>query len=187
VSLCTQVIVLNGGSSSGTSTIARRLQELLERPWVVLGIDDLLHALSPILVGDELPPSDRASLLSYGDKGEVLVMPGWRHIESAWHAGLASMARTGLGVIFDEVLLDGSAAQQRLAAALGGLAVLWVGVRCDPTVASAREAVRPDRTAGMAASQATKVHEGVRYDVVVDTTVISSAECARVILGHVRS
>ncbi len=35
------------------------------------------------------------------------------------------MARAGLGVIVDEVLLGGGAAQQRLAELLDGSAVLW--------------------------------------------------------------
>jgi chloramphenicol 3-O-phosphotransferase len=48
----TDVIVLNGGSSSGKSSIARRLQELLDELWVTLGVDDLLGALAPSLVGD---------------------------------------------------------------------------------------------------------------------------------------
>jgi chloramphenicol 3-O-phosphotransferase len=30
----TEVIVLNGGSGSGKSSIARRLQDLLDRPWI---------------------------------------------------------------------------------------------------------------------------------------------------------
>ena len=36
-----QVIVLNGGSSSGKSTIARRLQSVLPRPWLTFGTDDM--------------------------------------------------------------------------------------------------------------------------------------------------
>lgn len=37
----------------------------------------------------------------------------------------------------------------------------------------------------MAASQAALVHEGVTYDLVVDTTRTGAAECARVIVGWV--
>lgn len=96
------------------------------------------------------------------------------------------MARAGLGVILDEVLLDGRVGQQRVAAALEGLSVLWVGVRCDAAVAAVRERARPDRTVGMAASQARRVHDGVNYDVVVDTTATSSEQCARTVVAHLR-
>jgi chloramphenicol 3-O phosphotransferase len=182
----TDVIVLNGGSSSGKSSIARSLQELLDEPWVTLGVDDLLDALAPSLVGEAPARPGRAPLVRYDADGSVFVDPAWRPVEAAWYAGVASMARAGLGVIVDEVLLGGGAAQERLAAVLDGPAVLWVGVHCDPAVAAAREATRPGRIVGMAAAQAVSVHEGVRYDVVVDTTAASVEECARAVLGSAR-
>ena len=45
--LTTQVIVLDGGSSSGKSGIARCLQAILPGPWIRLGVDDLLERLPP--------------------------------------------------------------------------------------------------------------------------------------------
>ena len=68
---------------------------------------------------------------------------------------------------------------------LAGLGMLWVAVRCAPEVAAAREAARDDRVRGMAASQATIVHEGVRYDVEVDTSHAESLACARVIASRI--
>jgi chloramphenicol 3-O phosphotransferase len=62
--------------------------------------------------------------------------------------------------------------------------VVWVGVRCDPEVAVAREHGRQDRIGGMARLQATRVHEGVVYDLVVDTTAASAADCARTIASQ---
>ena len=41
----TQVIVLNGGSSSGKSSIARALQEILPTAWLTFGVDVLVEAL----------------------------------------------------------------------------------------------------------------------------------------------
>ena len=41
-----KVIVLNGGSSSGKSSIATCLQRRLEGTWLTLGIDDLIRAMS---------------------------------------------------------------------------------------------------------------------------------------------
>jgi chloramphenicol 3-O phosphotransferase len=65
--------------------------------------------------------------------------------------------------------------------------VLWVGVRCDPGVAAEREAQRGDRITGMAASQALIVHDGVRYDMQVDTTDADAAQCARTIAAAATS
>jgi chloramphenicol 3-O phosphotransferase len=63
--------------------------------------------------------------------------------------------------------------------------VLWVGVRCESAVAAGREVARGDRPQGMAASQADAVHDGVFYDVVVDTTHTESLACARTIAAQV--
>ena len=41
----TQVIVLNGGSSSGKSGIARCLQAVLPDPWLAFGVDTLVDAM----------------------------------------------------------------------------------------------------------------------------------------------
>jgi chloramphenicol 3-O phosphotransferase len=95
------------------------------------------------------------------------------------------MARAGARVIVDDVFLSGAASQQRTRAHLAGLDVLWAGVRCDPLIAAARETARGDRVAGMAASQATTVHDGVAYDVEVDTSHTESLDCARVIAALV--
>jgi chloramphenicol 3-O phosphotransferase len=40
--VATQVIVLNGGSSSGKSGIARCLQAILPDPWLAFGTDTLV-------------------------------------------------------------------------------------------------------------------------------------------------
>ncbi|TDC10393.1 hypothetical protein E1265_31300, partial [Streptomyces sp. 8K308] len=98
----------------------------------------------------------------------------------------AAMAGAGGRVIVDEVFLGGAESQRRWTTALGGLDVLWVGVRCDPAVAEAREAARGDRVGGMARTQAELVHRGVVYDLEVDTTRTEALECARRIAARVR-
>jgi chloramphenicol 3-O phosphotransferase len=45
---------------------------------------------------------------------------------------------------------------------------------------------RGDRIAGMAASQADLVHQGVEYDLEVDTARAEALDCARAIAVHVR-
>jgi len=79
----------------------------------------------------------------------------------------------------------GAASQQRWKNALDPLQVLWVGVRCEGAVAAGRELARGDRVIGMAASQAELVHQGVVYDLQVDTTHAEALECARAIAARV--
>lgn len=176
------VIVLNGGSSSGKSSLATALQQRLEGTWLTLGIDDLIRALSH-------GPSDTtaAGTLEFKPDGSISVGADFRHAETSWYEGLAAIARSGTGVIVDQVFLDGGDSQARLQAALQGLAVIWVGVRCHPETAEARELGRADRRKGLARDQADRVHEGVSYDITVDTTGTSPAECATKIVATLES
>jgi chloramphenicol 3-O phosphotransferase len=89
---------------------------------------------------------------------------------------VATLARTGVNVLLDDLTLDGTADQQRWSDALQGLEVLWVGVRCDPAIAAEREARRQSRLPGIARHQAESVHAGVRYDLEVDTGVLGLRE-----------
>ncbi|MFF1913139.1 chloramphenicol phosphotransferase CPT [Streptomyces sp. NPDC058239] len=172
------MIVLNGGSSSGKSGIVRCLQAVLPDPWLAFGVDTLIQAM---------PASMQASDagIEFAPDGEVIVGPEFRTLETAWIDGVATMARAGARVIVDEVFLGGAASQRRWQKALGGVQVLWVGVRCESAVAAAREIARGDRVTGMAASQAEVVHRGVIYDLEVNTTRSESMECARIIADRI--
>jgi chloramphenicol 3-O phosphotransferase len=151
---------------------------MLTTPWLLLGIDDLIRAMPNEGLED-------GSLLHIVETGQVEVGPGWQELEASWYIGVAAIVASGTGVIVDEVLLGGRKSQERLRAAFGGLGMLWVGVKCDREVARAREALRPDRVPGMADSQAAVVHEGVMYDITVDTSHTSPESCAATILSRV--
>jgi len=171
----TDVAVLNGGSSAGKSTIANSLQTLLREPWLTFGVDDLIDALGPAA-------TETSSVIAFGPDSVVTTVQLFSQVTDAWEKGLAAIARSGTGVIIDEVFLGGGVSQSRLRLALSDLKVLWVGVHCDPEVASSRESSRTDRIKGMARTQSAIVHIGVNYDVEVDTSVLSALDCARVIL-----
>jgi chloramphenicol 3-O phosphotransferase len=175
--LRTHVIVLNGTSSSGKTSIARSLQTMLPVPWLLLGIDDLIRAMPNEGLED-------GSLLHIGETGQVDVGPGWLDLEASWYVGVAAIVSSGTGVIVDEVFLGGRESQERLKTAFAGLGVLWVRVQCDLHIARAREATRPDRVRGMAECQAGVVHEGVAYDMTVDTSHGSPESCATSILSR---
>jgi len=173
-----EVIVLNGASSSGKSSIALELQGLLPRPFLAFGVDTLVASLPPA-------SSMHEPGIVFGSDGVVAVGDRFRQLEHAWYQGLAAIARDDVGVIIDEVFLGGRESQERLRSALNGLRVAWVGVRCDLAVAVARELARAERNEGMAASQAMIVHEGVVYDLQVDTTTNTALACATTIADYV--
>ncbi len=175
----TQIIVLNGGSSSGKSGIARCLQAQLPEPWLSLSVDAFVNALP-----DALRASDAG--ITFGPDGAISTGLVFQQLDEAWSRGVAAMVRAGARVIVDDVFLGGATSQARWRMALDGLAVLWVGVRCDPLVAEGREVARGDRVSGMARLQAETVHQGVTYDLEVDTTHQEAFDCARRIAARLR-
>lgn len=102
---------------------------------------------------------------------------GWRRVPRHPY-GPSSSGKSTLARAL-QAALPGAASQARWLAVLGGWPVLWVGVGCDLRVAEAREAARPDRTPGMARRQAATVHQGVRYDLRLDSSHDSPQALAR--------
>ncbi|MGY4643801.1 chloramphenicol phosphotransferase CPT [Cellulomonas sp. URHB0016] len=175
--MTTQVIVLNGGSSSGKSGILRCLQSVLPDQWLAAAVDSLVDAMPA-----RMRTSDGG--IEFASDGGVHVGAEFRTLQAAWMQGVAAMARAGARVVIDDVFLGGARTQAEWRAVLDGLDVLWVGVRCESGDAEGREIARGDRVHGMAALQAHLVHDGVCYDVEVDTTHTEALDCARAIAAH---
>jgi hypothetical protein len=146
------VIVLNGGSSSGKTSIARCLQRLLGPTWMTLGVDDLIWALPG---GDEVDDLIRArqdgdepvgteGSIEFGPDGSVTVGDDFRRAEASWYAGVAAIGRCGTGLILDEVFMGGRSSQERLASALAGLP--W----CGSGFVATQRSPSPESTAGRA-------------------------------------
>lgn len=157
-----RVIVFNGGSSSGKTTLTLALQEALLDIWLRLGVDALVDAAPPRLLS--------AEGLDLAADGSVRVGAAFATTEDQWMAGIARMAEVGAQILVEDGFVSGPTSQQRWRRALEGVPVGWVGVHCDPATAERRELARGDRTVGMAAQQADAVHVGIVYDLEVDTT-----------------
>ncbi|QHE62469.1 AAA family ATPase [Rossellomorea vietnamensis] len=172
------MIILNGGSSSGKTTLAKCLQHSFSEPWLRFSIDDLIESMPDAMLKKD-------SGIKLNEDGSVSPGTEFRELEAAWMHGIGEMARRGAKIIIDDVFLSGLEGRQTWETALEGLQVLWVGVFCDSSVAAAREKERGDRIEGMAVSQATIVHKGMNYDVAVDTSKSSAEECIRLIKQQV--
>ena len=164
-----QVVVLNGASSSGKTTLARALQDVLTETWLRTGVDMLLEMA---------PPRVERALI--GSDGSVDAdVPEFRAAEQVWMDAVAFLVQSGSRVVLDEVFLSGRAGADRWKQALPGVPILWIGVHCAPEETVRRERARPDRVPGMAALQAGLVHRGMTYDLEVDTTSTPPEELAR--------
>jgi chloramphenicol 3-O phosphotransferase len=181
------VIVVNGTSSSGKTSIIQCLQETLTDTWLTFGIDTIISGLPiPLLAIDvdaqiaiRPPPTTyREGGLTLHAGGRISVGPEYRRLETAFYEGLAAMVRAGVRLIVEEVFLDGAGSQDRLRAMFHDARVVWIGVTCEPEVAMERERLRGDRVVGMVAAQLSEVHEGVSYDFVVESDARSPRDCA---------
>jgi chloramphenicol 3-O phosphotransferase len=185
-----RVIVLNGTTSAGKSTLAAALQAqlgALGRCWIVLGIDDFLGKLPAAWVGffeHGAHADDGIRFERVGAEVTLHLGPVGRALLGGYRDAVVAVARRGMDVIVDEVVLDEDAWGQ-WEEGFAGLDVLWVGVECPLEVCEQRERARRDRMTGQARSQAAFVHRFPRYDLVVDTSSSTPAELgARVIEAH---
>lgn len=93
---------------------------------------------------------------------------------------VAAMAGEGNDLVVDEVML-GAANQREYRRLLAGCELRFVGLFAPLAVLEARELARGDREAGLARWQFGRVHEGVEYDLEVDTSTARPEACAWVI------
>jgi len=173
------VIVLNGGSSAGKSTIGRKLQSSLSDTWLLTGVDVVIWTMPR-----ELEFNPEGFMI---DNGFFRRGPEFMRLFSAFQASVVAQAKSGVNVIVEDVFLDGALDQQRWQNALGEVETLWVGIHCSPTIAAAREAERGDRPLGIAANEADSAHEGVHYDVEVDSGIMDLASVVEDITSAVSS
>lgn len=125
------------------------------------------------------PQEDGSVVVTLGEAGRRL-MDGLRNC-------VAALLEDGHDLILDLVLLDADdRARWPAAVAGGGAGVVWVGVECPLEVLEHREMARGDRQLGLARAQVGAVHEGMTYDVVVDSSAVSPAEAAQAILTTLR-
>lgn len=161
------IILLNGTSSAGKSSIARALQRRAGLPLLHASLDTFTDMFLWEAITD---PVQRPACHAAGVDN--------------FHRALAMFAAGPFGVVVDHLILTPEW-NDATRAALAGRRVHFIGVRCPLAVIEARERARPDRRPGMAASQFAHVHRGQAYDLEVDTSRATPDECADRILAFI--
>jgi chloramphenicol 3-O phosphotransferase len=194
------IVLLNGTSSAGKTTTARALQEIMEQPYVHVGVDQFLRGVPQrcFIVGNEsAPPAYDYFLLLYRGASERMVTeveggqavfglgaftgmrigPAGIMLLAGMYRSIAALASAGVDVIVDDVLHD----ERVLRAAVDAftdLSVLFVGLHLPREIAERREQERGDRGPGGATAFYDLVHAHAAYDLELDTSILSPQECA---------
>jgi chloramphenicol 3-O phosphotransferase len=173
-----KIILLNGASSSGKTSLLKAFQDLSPEPFLDLGIDRFIFGmperyLERPLWDDVLGKADRA-----GETGQRLI--------SAMHRSILGAASQGMNVVADHVLVEPSWLDECVQL-FQDLPAWLVGVRCPLDVLEEREKSRKNRTLGQARLQFEIVHRPGIYDLEVDTSQSSPEACARKILECVQA
>ena len=184
------LIVLNGPSSSGKSSIISALQDLWPRPLFASGLDVFIggwpnsHVTGPGDDGSPAPESGMRIVPGLGPEPSWIPEYGdqFHTVMKLAHEFWASMYRDGIDLIVDHVILDATLRDQ----ARSSLAnAFWVGVTCDVGELTRRESSRGDRRLGFASGTSAVVHDEMTYDLVVDTTDTPTDALARQIYDAV--
>ncbi|MFJ5644462.1 chloramphenicol phosphotransferase CPT family protein [Streptomyces sp. NPDC093223] len=156
-----RIIFLNGTSSSGKSSIARELLDILDDGVFFHLAVDAFNAMR-----------------SKRELGAEELDAALRRTRMGFHRSIAAMAEAGNDIVVDHVLSE----PWRLLDCLTVLRpedVLFVGIHCPLDELVRRELARGDRPSGLAAHQYGLVHAHGDYDLECDTSTANPHECAQ--------
>jgi chloramphenicol 3-O phosphotransferase len=171
-------VILNGAPRSGKSSIVAAIQEQIPGHWMNLGVD-LARAMTPpaLQPGIGLRPGEQ----------EHVAAPYVAPLYAALYESVAAHSRLGFDVAVDVGHYD-RAILADAAERLAGLPVLFVGIHCPiDVIMDRRRASAPGQYAVAAANEPVpapvlrwqnEVHGGWRYDLEIDTSVVSPAQAA---------
>lgn len=174
-----RIIILNGVGSSGKSSIAKALQSIAAEPFLHVEMDVFLDMLPPSAFGqssglmfETIEQDGRAAVVIRSGPTIQRLMRGMRR-------AIAAMAAEGNNLIVDDVWWEGE--EQDYRALLAGFETYFVAIHAPLDELEARERERGDRIIGLARWQFGRVHQGVAYDLEIDTTGATPKECAEAI------
>lgn len=171
------IIILNGTSSSGKTSLVKALQKILDGPFLDAGIDRFLWML-PSRYHHRPMWDEVLGLATHAG-------PIGHRLMSGMHQAIAALSRSGNHVIADHVLVEPQWLQE-CAELFSDLPAYLIGVRCPLDVLEQREKERKDRTLGQARAQFNIVHAHGVYDLEVDTSLADPEKCAQQVVQHLQ-
>jgi chloramphenicol 3-O phosphotransferase len=178
-----KLIVLNGGSSSGKTTLAQAFQDLAPECWMHLGIDLFWCAIPPGQLDLERvrPEYYTWDAVIEADGREWFTVHPGPLLDKAMHAryrAIRAYLEDGMNVIADDVIWKREWLLDALRIFEAGK-VWLVGIRVSDEEGARREMERGDRHAGWNRGSARAAHADIEYDFELDTTDSSVPALAR--------
>lgn len=161
-----KIILLNGVSSSGKSTLSKELVNKLPY-YFHFSIDDFDTIIERM-----------------EDRENQRLIPV--ETEYFFHRTIAMFLDRGVNLIVDQIIHD-EFTRKDIYEVLKGYPVLIVGINCPVEELERREKVRGDRNIGQARSQLDYVHKYEMYDITVDTYTEGLEECVNRIVEAVKN
>lgn len=157
-----KVIVLNGVSSSGKTTLAKAMQEAFDEPYIRLSIDDFINMMPEKLI--------KVDLGNTVYKSQTILLQTIKMLSDA-----------GTNVIVDNILLTYFHTLKQYVLLLHDYPILLVKVDCPNHELRRREAERGDRAIGQGERQIDDLEPQNLYDITVNTFINTTAECIELI------
>jgi len=174
------IILLNGIGSVGKSSTARALQAIARTPLLHVAMDSFIDMLPAKY---QSHPEGLLFERTPGNGIAIRTGPVFARLMSGMRTAVAALAAEGNSMILDEVL-TAPAQAEAYKAALAPHRLHLVALHAPLDVLEAREQARGDREPGLARWQWGRVHQGVAYDLEIDTASLTPAETARRIRDH---
>ena len=189
------VILLNGCSSAGKTTLALELQKLSKDHYQYIALDQFRDGLPPALRGLNSPKEDPGhrglnvvpeikngqpfTRIEFGDYGEEVL--------KVMRRAVSQLAKAGCCVVVDDILFEKKYLLD-YAKVLEPNTSWLVAVKCDIDIVRARETKRSGRFPGTAESHFDSIHDhAVEYDIEVNTSRKSPADLAKEIITGMKT
>ena len=161
-----KIILLNGASSAGKSTLARSLQQQLPEPFMHWSFDHLRES-------NALP----MARIRNGELDWARMRPA---VFDGFHRSLSAFAKAGNNLIVDHII-EQEQWMADLVELLAPFDVFFVGVHCPLPELERRERLRDDRRPGEARRDFQSVPRFTEYDLDIDATRPNEDNVARLI------
>jgi chloramphenicol 3-O phosphotransferase len=189
-----KVIILNGPSSSGKSSIQREFQKLvMPNLWGKIGIDTLFDMPMPDITPENMEIWQSPNPIRWVENGKdengnpvitLKVGEQGNRVAYAMNSAIAAYAKSGSNIIVDYIAYDQDWINH-LVKELLDITTYWVAVRISLETLEKREAARGTSPVGHARSHYHTVYGDRHYDLEVNSEDSTSSEIATEIFDFI--